>query len=187
MWGGQSGGLWNAYYSTGGETGPQDDRRGCAPPQRLPVSIRWGATWQLWESFLLHGSPPNVTFLNSGPTFRAPQPCDHPRWEGAHLHPCPQGPHRQPSLLGLQFGLTAPQKQRRSSGKEAGTPEAHFIHPRVQAVSRSGCQPARVPASQGARQPGQGSPRFLTHFVRLLLFDLVLLVGFWVSSLSSFS
>lgn len=70
--------------------------------------------------------PTQCHLLNSGPAIRAPQPCDHPVWEGIRLHSSPQGPHRQSNLLGLQFGLTAPQKQRPHPGKEDRAPVAQM-------------------------------------------------------------
>lgn len=89
--------------------------------------------------------PTQCHLLNPGPTVRAPQPCDHPLWEGAPLHPCPQGPHGQSSLPGFQLGLTTPQKQRPSSGKEAGelesdnTPVSRSARPGQSASSHLFC------------------------------------------------
>lgn len=143
---GQTGDTWadglrdsNTCYSAGGDPeahsggGPLISLISASPEVGPSPYLPWraGLRGPCGRLFLLTHSPLNVTGSNSGPTLRATQPCNHPLWKGAHLHPCPQGPRGQPSLLGLQFGLTTVQKQRPSPGMEGGVRETPFCHPRV--------------------------------------------------------
>ncbi|KAK7809815.1 hypothetical protein U0070_008465 [Myodes glareolus] len=112
----------DACYSAGGDPeahsggGPLISLISASPEVRPSPYLPWtvGVHGRCGRLFLFTHFPLNVTVSNSGPTLRATQPCNHPLWKDARLHPCPQGPRGQPSLLGLQFGLTSPQKQRPS-------------------------------------------------------------------------